>query len=411
MLAGLKDTDKIGFYSLGSKLTMVRDFNEDAAPLVRMAKLLQSGGNADGLTGADLTLYKALNESLSPMQDLQNQSRVTITQAAMPAVTRHLAGVPGRKNLVWVVSRFPLTYGNAAERRREDEAEVQAFANLFTEANISLYPVDPGGNGASFNTSQAAPAAAEGSLMATRGQVTRSNSSTNTIDTASTAAATSLTGNQTFKKFAEATGGKAFVNSNDIGPALREVVDSGTFTYTLGFTPDEKTMDDKPHKLEVKLVKKPATDKTRLTFRKEYLAWGPKSGPNVHPRPSAGDLLADPLDATAIGLVGVANLDPSKPGYHQLDIRVSASDLDFQRRADKWVGAFDMVVSVEGQAGASAQTFNVSWTDAEYQEAFRNGFIAGSPVQTDGGKGIFLVIIQDKGKGTVGSIRVPFASK
>jgi len=402
-LAGLRDTDRVGFYDLGFQLSRVREYNETAGPLVKVAKLLQAGTPADGLSPEEQALYKSLNEALTPMQQLANQARVNITYPAFKNLARHLAGASGRKNLVWVASVFPITFGNSQERRRNDEAEVNGFKAVLTEANITVYPIDPGGNGASFNTSDAAPSVNEGGLMATRGGTQAAP-----VGTLPSTSSTSLTGNQTFQMLASATGGKAYRNSNDISQALREVLESGAYTYTLGFYPDEKTLDGKEHKLEVKLVKNPATDKAKVSYRKEYLAWGPKTPPETQMRPAIGEVIADVLPATGISLIGVSNPDPAKPGFQKLDVRVGIGDLKFQQLADQWIGALDMGVGVEGQPGGTVESFNLKWTNEQYQQALKQGLIVSKSLQTDGRTGVFNVVIQDKAAGTVGGLKVAF---
>ncbi len=252
LLASLKDTDRVGFYSLGFTLQVVRDYDEDPAPLARVAKALMSSGTVpDSFSTPDKVPFKNLADGLSPMQQPSNQARVNITYPAFKSIGRHLAGIPGRKNLIWVAAVFPLTFGNAAERRNNDQIEVDGFRNSLTESDITLYPVDPGGTGASFNQSEAAPAVDEGSLMRQR------NGNTPSLNVTTT----SMTGNQTFQMLAAATGGKSYRNANDIEPALREVLGLSGYSYTLGFYPDEKTLDNKTHELKISFVKKPETDK------------------------------------------------------------------------------------------------------------------------------------------------------
>lgn len=395
-LAGLRETDRVGFYSLGFELTMVQNYQEEAGPLIKVAKMLQAGMDPEGLSPSEQALYKALNEALTPMQQLANQARVNITYPAFRNLARHLSGASGRKNLVWVASVFPLTYGNSQERRRNDEQEVNAFKAVLTEANITLYPVDPGGTGASFNQSEGAPSVNEGQLMPGRSGMPPSTGPT------------SLTGNQTFQLLANATGGKAYRNSNDISQALREVIESATYSYTLGFYPDEKTLDGKEHKLEVKLVKKPATDKAKVSHRKEYVAWGPNSPAQTQMRPDLAEVVSDVLPATGIGMIAVANPDPNKPGYHILDVRVTVRDLTLEQLAENWVGQFDMAIAIQGEQGGSVKTFPLKFTNEQYQQTLKDGLFVRENLQTGGKSGVFNVVVQDRATGAVGSIRVPF---
>lgn len=405
LLASLRDTDRVGFYSLGFTLQMVHDYDEDAAPLVRVAKALQAGGDPPAnFSEPDKQLFKRLSDALSPMQQLQNQARVNITYPAFRTLARHVSGVMGRKNVLWVTSVFPLTFGNQVERRKNDEAEVEAFRNNLTEANITLYPVDPGGTGASFNQSEGAPVANEGSLMP--------NSMRNQAGTSSVSnTPTSLTGNQTMLLLASATGGKAYRNMNDIEPALREVISSAEYTYTLGFAPDEKTLDNKVHELKVSLVKKPATDKARLTHRKQYLAWGPKAPPELRMVPALEDVMADTLPANSIGLMAVVNADPAKPGTQVLDIRVSAADIRFVPQGDQWAAKFDIAISVEGRQGASVKTYSPTLSTEVLRQVMAQGMDVRESLEVGPGAGVFRVSLLDSAGGTAGALRVPYGGQ
>jgi len=403
LLAGLSDTDHVGFYSLAFDLQVVRDYDEDAAPLARVAKaLLQNNTVPDAFTPEDKALFKRLVDALSPVQQLQPQARVNITYPAFETIARHLNGVPGRKNLLWITSVFPLTYGNSVERRKNDEAEVAAFKNNLTEANISIYPVDPGGTGASFNTSDGAPVANEGSLMP---GALRNSAGTSSITNVST----SMTGNQTMLMLADATGGKAYRNANDIAPALHEVLSLGDYTYTVGFYPDEKLLDNKIHDLKVSLVKKPATDKAKTTHRKQYLAWGPKSPPEVQMKPAMAAIMSDSLLAKAIGLMAVTNPDPAKPGTQVIDLRVSAADIRFEPKADQWTGSFDIAITMEGRTGANIKSYNPNFSTDVLRQVKENGLDVRESIDTGGAGGAFRIYILDKTTGLAGSLRLPFA--
>ncbi|MEO5922967.1 MAG: VWA domain-containing protein [Bryobacteraceae bacterium] len=404
LLAGLKESDRVGFYSLGFNLRVVNDYDQDPTPLARVAKALQSSGNPPAsFSPVETALFKNLAEALSPMQQPNNQARVNITYPAFRTIARHLAGVPGRKNLVWVASVFPLTFGNQQERRKNDQAEVDAFRNNLTEANIAIYPVDPGGTGASFNQTEAAPVANEGSLMP--GSMRNSagtSSSTNT--------STSQTGNQTMLLLADATGGKAFRNANDIEPALREVIALSGYTYTLGFYPDEKTLDNKTHDLKVTFVKKPATEKAKAIHRKMYFAWGPTTPPEALARPTLGEILEDPLAANSIGLMAATNPDPAKPGAQVLNIRIGAGDLQFVPKGEQLTSAFEIGIAIEGAKVVSLKTYAPVFTAEELKQIVVNGLDTGETIDTNGAAGIFRIAILDKATGASGSLRVPFVA-
>ena len=402
LFAGLKESERVGFYSLGFNLKMVRDYSEDVGPLAKAAQaLLQSPTVPDSFSPAEKALFKDLTDAIAPMQELQNQARVNITYPAFRSIGRHLSGVMGRKNLLWITSVFPLTYGNSVDRRKNDQAEVDAFKANLTDANISLYPIDPGGTGASFNQTGAAPVANEGSLMpgALRNQAgTSSMSNTDT----------SLTGNQTMQLLADATGGKSYRNANDITPALREVTASATYTYTLGFYPDAKTLDGRFHDLKVTFAKKPATDKAKASHRKQYLAWAPDTQAATDIKATMPELVDDSLLANGVGLMGVVNPDPAKPGLQVIDIRIAASDLRFEPRGDKWVAAFDVAITVEGQKGAAMKNYAPQLAADQMATIMMNGMDIRESLDTGSNSGVFRVSLLDKLGGGSGAIRIPF---
>lgn len=396
-LALLKDTDRVGFYSLGFELKMVHDFSEDAAPLARMAKrMLAENASPEGLTGADRALWDRLSDALTPMQQLANQAKVNITYPAFRAVAHRLAGVPGRKNLLWITSTFPLTFGNSPERRNDDEKEVSTFEQTLMDHNIVVFPIDPGGTGAALQTP---------SQMSTEGGLLRQNGT----PVMQVQMASSQTSNQTMMRITSNTGGRAFRNENDIEPFLREVMQEEEYTYTLGFIPEEKSLDGTKHKLEVKLNKK-LPGKVTISHRKQYVAWGPKKAPELAQRPSMGELFQQKINASGIGLIGVANPDPAKPQTFQLDVRIGVEDLRLSPVGEKFVGAFDMAVALEGEEskGAAVETLNLEWTAAQYQQAIGGGLVISKPVTTNTNKGTFHVVVQDKVTGLGGAVRVPF---
>jgi VWFA-related protein len=375
---------------------MIRDFDEDSAPLARAAKALLTSGTApDTFSPEDKVLFKSLSDAMSPMQQPNNQARVNITYPAFRAIGRHLGGMPGRKNLVWIAAVFPLTFCNSAERRKNDQEEVDTFRNNLTEANITLYTVDPGGTGASFNTSDGGAMANEGSLMP---GALRNAAGTSSINNS----VCSFTGNQSFQIFSDATGGKSYRNANDIEPALREVIALSGYSYTLGFYPDEKTLDNKSHELKVTLVKKPATDKAKTAHRKQYFAWGPKSPADTQMKPGMEEVLGDPLLARSIGLMAVANPDPSKPGALGVDLRIAAADLRFEPKGDQFGATFDVAFALEGAKVLSMKTYSPSLPQDALKQVMAQGMDTREVLDPGVASGALRIVVLDRHGGPVG---------
>jgi hypothetical protein len=216
---------------------------------------------------------------------------------------------------------------------------------------------------------------------------------------------------------AEETGGKAFINVNDVSVPLREVLDFAEPTYTLGFYVDDKALDGKVHDLSVKVAKKPETNGAKVYARKSYLAAGVQSPAAQQQRASMTELSAEQLDATLIGVMAASAPDPSKPGIHVVQVRVSASDLQFERRGDKWTASFDLGLAIEtggrgGSSNVSVKTINLPLlSDDQLKQALTAGLDIDNTVPSPSQPALLRIVVQDKVSGAAGSVRIPIAPK
>jgi hypothetical protein len=74
---------------------------------------------------------------------------VLLAAAALEAVAKHLAGLPGRKNLIWVSGRFLMNLGSFQKHLRWNQScqdsfsrEVEAAARALSSANVAIYLID-----------------------------------------------------------------------------------------------------------------------------------------------------------------------------------------------------------------------------------------------------------------------------
>jgi hypothetical protein len=111
------------------------------------------------------------------------------------------------------------------------------------EAQIAIYPIEPGGlSGESF-----------------RGMLSTFNS------------------HSSLQEMAAKTGGKAFMNRNDIDVGIRSSIDDGSSYYTTSYHPINKTWDGKLRKIEVRTTR----PGVKLRFREGYYATDPSILPGA----------------------------------------------------------------------------------------------------------------------------------
>lgn len=410
MLTTLKPTDRIGFYSLGTTLSMVQDFNEDAGRLIEAAKRTIAGGAAPASDARGQLLEAALKDALTPIQQQDARVRVPTTQQALQSIARHLAGIPGRKNLIWVLSDFPLTYGEGADRRSNYEAEVARAAGIMGDANVAVYPMDPRG----VTTTSSSSSGAQNDVSTSDATAGKLMPGANRSGGAAGIAATlGQSGTETFDNIAKSTGGASYHNTNDISGDVRKVLAEAEVTYTLGFYVDDKALDGKSHDLSVKLAKKAETNGATPRYKKSYLATPAQAAQQQ--RPPLAELVQDPFDATSVGIMAATAPDPAKPGNNLVQVRVSLGDIQFEHRADKWVAAIDLGMAIESPGGKASTAVtvptNLSLSDEQLKQGLTSGLIIDSVAPTPAQPSRLRVVVQDKSSGAAGSVRIPIGSR
>ena len=410
LLSTLKETDRVAFYSLDTDLTMVQDFTDGAERLASAAKSLSAQGQDAAQPSAgspeDQALLSALRTSLTAFQQgVDGSTRVASTMGAFRTIVRHLDGLPGRKNLIWLTAGIPFTYGQGAERRQNDQTEIDRMERLMSEANVAVYAVDPRGAGAGDVLAKTTDTNSAG------GQFLGGNAGQDADTSANT-----LAGTQGMQLISDNTGGKAYYNTNDLAGALREILDTTEVTYTLGFYVDEKSLDNKNHDLSVKLAKKPETSKASLHYRKSYAALNAQTLAAQQPHPAIAVLAGDALDASAIGIMAATAPSPKQPGLHQVQVRVDLADLTLERKGDKWTGAFDLGLALQGSGKQQSSNVNVktiplSLSDDQLKQGLRAGLLIDNTVPSPGQPMKLRVVVQDKISGAGGSVRIPIGPK
>ncbi len=289
---------------------------------------------------------------------------------ALMDVARHLAAIPGHKNLVWVSSDNVLVnWTDIAAGHDKEGAHIDGLVlhaqEALNDAHVSIDPLDASqletmavdSSLANMNVTLA-PGTMAGSMP--QGGAEKTGRVTAEMQQDVHGIQPAIQG------LAAATGGRAFRRSSDLVAELNQAVADGRATYLLSFTPDTPA-DDQYHQL---IVKVPAERGVTLRYRTGYqYAKEP-----IALKDRVREAMSQPLDVNDIAIS--ANPEETPRGA-VLKLRIATSDLALKQQDDRWVGRLDIfLVQREDDSPhprVSGQRIGLRLLPATYQEALKSG--------------------------------------
>jgi VWFA-related protein len=238
-----------------SGLKVIHDFTTDSQILIAALKKVQGqrqlvdeasqeaipqGG--DQLSQEISSLMEFQQQSEQAMESFQRRVAIIDTLQAMQQIAQSAAGLPGRKALIWASAGFPFSINDTTmvltEGPRLDSlADVlplyEKTWKALNQSQIAVYPVDVRGlTNPGFVSSQ---------IRNPRNDY-YSRAQWKHLDTLGT-----------FQVFAQATGGRAFYNTNDLTTAFRKAAEDNASYYLLGYYLDRTGKKTGWHKLGVRV--------------------------------------------------------------------------------------------------------------------------------------------------------------
>ncbi|MGA2166732.1 MAG: VWA domain-containing protein [Terracidiphilus sp.] len=324
----------------------------------------------------------------------------------LAGVARHVAAIPGHKNLVWITSDNVLAdWTNHAAGSDKGSKYVEGYVlraqEALNDAHVSVYPLDASqletnaidpsllGRNVQLAPSVTAPPPPQAGGQAPGRVAAEMQQNVHPIQAA-------------IQEMAEATGGRAFRRSGQIAKNLDEVIADGRAAYLLGFTPDTPA-DDQYHLLTVKLV---ARRGVTLRYRTGYeYAKEPATLKERFQR-----AVWQSLDVSGIAVS--ANPIAASQGA-TLKLNIATSDLALKQQAERWVDKLDIFLiqrDDEGlQARVTGQTLSLTLKPATYAKLLQEGIPFDQYVEKQPETGSLRIVVVDENSGRMGSVTVPSA--
>jgi VWFA-related protein len=402
----LQPQDRVALYVLADRVVVLHEFTSDASSLLRAlnkssttdsARLTESEA-ADipsDVPGGE-TVNQFLDDANQRVADFFNSDRAVETAKAIQVIANHLAGLPGRKNLIWVSASFPFQIGadliGTRAQSRSFSPEILEAEEALNNANMAIYPVDARGLIAPpMTVSQPGPRGNR------RGGYT--------LPPASSPRPQNF---DTMNVLAERTGGRAFYNTNDLKTAVRQAVDDSRVTYVLGYYPSHDQWNGKFREIKVE-SKRPGL---RLRFRRGYFAI-PDSAITVSQKEQMlTDALQSTLESTDLGLdVQADPVNAAAPHTITMHVRVSPKAMSFAQSGDRWKDSVEFVwveLDKDGKIlGHTADAVNLNVPQQSHDKILQDGLNESGDVDLLDGVAQLRLVVRDMGSGAIGSVNIP----
>jgi VWFA-related protein len=346
-LKALDPNDRIAIYGLTDKLHVLCDFTCNREQLLavvskydatsRSLREASEPGNfyfPDQDPSNPYVFDMHEDETAQQLAAMNNEGREQVTMAALAAIASHVADIPGRKNLLWLTSNLPVSG--------------EAIARILSRANIVAYPVDARG---------LLPRSPQQNLEG----VVDADAYIGKLE-APPAMSDQPIGIDAMQDMAADTGGLAFVNTNDLTGAIRQILEESAVTYTLGFYVDPASLDGKFHRLSVQVTRPGLT----VRYPKGYFAFKDEPATKNERQENFLAAIRNPLDSAAIPLLVRADRVDQPPDTVQIAGSIGLKNLQIAEQNGTRTGVVDLYFIAQDAAGnVLSQTLDASTAQAD----------------------------------------------
>jgi VWFA-related protein len=421
MLRQLPPNVPVSVFLLGSRLEMLQSFTSDPRLLqIALRKAINPAGVGvadidprDDPTAPGNTIggflgpegNAAVAEMVAHAKDFDTRiytgnmdMKVQRTINAMLSLGRNLAGYPGRKNLLWLSTAFPISINSVdSDYFRNYWAQLKKMNGALSEARISVYPVNLAGvqTLSFFSAASRPPDVSPGGAAdaVERQQLTISNQQ------------------DTMEAIADGTGGKVCTGDNDLGDCVRKAMDDSSDYYELSYYPDSPSWNGEFRKILLSATERGA----RLSYRRGYYATPLGGGdPDAQQAALQADC-EDYLDATSV-VFTAKSLPADQPGQLKFGVFIDPAGLTLTPTND---GNHLLKVSVavctfnEKGWALKLMTYPVErqLDDKEYNWMLKDGSVQQTIFVPAPKPAAVRLLVRDAASGHLGSIHIKVDEK
>jgi VWFA-related protein len=429
-----KPGTRMGVFTLTNSLQVLQDFTGDPDVLLAglkkyrpqeqvlqnaVSQPVSAGAGSLGVRQANtITQVEANAQTFQSIQmGYAFDRRVDVTLNALRSLSRILGGIPGRKNIVWLTAAFPfelipedrnvseaelvadlptiqhkavdtIASGSiAGVERRSYAPQIREAAAELAAAQVAIYPVDVRGliSGVEFLRDDAANR--QSSTLAERAGSRMSDVNAS---------------QETMRAIANETGGRVYINQNEVAIGVEKAMQDNAASYTLGYYPEDKKWDGKYRALKVKL----ARDGVEVRHRRGYFAIDPSQQKDRKPEQQVAEALHDSVPATLVTFS--AQVKPPEKGKLAIAFLVDANSLtteDVSGGKKLSFAYYAALYSPEGKMiDNRSQKAEQTFKEDVYRQILQQGILLHLDLDAKADKGQLRLAVQDLRTGMVGTI-------
>jgi VWFA-related protein len=274
-LKSMPEGTRVAIMGLSSRLRLLQGFTSDPKILQAVVDSKKNRSmpspfiDTDTNDSLDSMMEMVDDATAASLQEFENEQnafqtdmRNRMTLEALNQIAGYLAGVKGRKNLIWFTAGMPLQMFpqggvNDMATMTDYTKDLRHTTDLLTAAQVAVYPVDARGlfNSPANSAANAGTgfSSGKGSSMATANGAFLQKTASEQLG---------------MQAVAEATGGLAYYNTNGLKEAVGKAIENGSDYYSISYVPPDPAFNGAYHGLTIK-VNRPGV---KLAYRKGYYA-------------------------------------------------------------------------------------------------------------------------------------------
>jgi len=306
--------------------------------------------------------------------------QVRLTYMTLGSLASRLAGMPGRKNIVWITHGVPISLSPAVTGADwiDYTPLLRQLSERLDRANVSIYPVQ-----------QIPPGMA--------------------MDGTPEAQHSGLGSQETLDEFARYTGGRT-KGGSDIRAGIQQAIDDVRTSYQIGYRPAQQNWDGRFHKIRVTCARKGV----RIQAKEGYYAWPDQPFSAERQQEAIDAAVTAPFDATGIGLRATLSPDEKNVNAARLLVRVDAADVMLAPEESQYSAHLKIRMApftADGRVGnTSVVPVDMQLTPQQREEVMKNGISFAENVNLAPEFQKLRLVVLDIDSNAIGSITIPLDS-